>query len=294
MEEKNYTLNLRDLSSYESFIFPDSFKEYSEMAKFLLGRKSMFLLEDNLIEIHKDTPEVKELIDQGNIPIGAITSAFPNRFIREGVHFKNGGAEDEGVWGWFDLWGDYIITQNDELYDLFFTYKLRQTDLLELDNLLNFSLQNYSNNSANFMRFLRLTLRKHGGKLLQPEQTETINEWIAEQDKEAALNGLGDAKTKGRPKRERDDKITCLNQEQTALLIYCLRQTKIILKDEFLNNKEAGRAFSILTGYSADTIRQNLNKSEVARLATIKNIDTLNKALNDLLKFIDDQIKPEG
>lgn len=294
MEEKNYTLNLRDISIYENLIFPDSFKEYSEMAEFLLRTNRMFLLEDDLINNHKDEPEVKDLMEQGNMPIGAITQAFPNRFLREGIHSKKDGAENEGVWGWFDLWTEYEITPADTLYDLFFTYKLRQTDLLELDNLLSYSLHNNSGSNTDFIRFLRLTLRKHGDKLLQPEQTETINEWIAEQEKETTLSGTADAKTKGRPKRERDDKITCLNQEQTALLIYCLRETKIILKDEFLNNKEAGRAVSILTGYSADTIRQNLNKSEVARLATIKNIDTVTKALNDLLKFIEDRVKPEA
>ena len=68
MEESNYTINLRDLSIYESLIFPDSFKEYSEMAEFLLRRRSMFILEDNLIELHKDEPEVKDLMEVGNIP----------------------------------------------------------------------------------------------------------------------------------------------------------------------------------------------------------------------------------
>src|ERR1035437_4156370 len=108
MEESNYTINLRDLSIYESLIFPDSFKEYSEMAEFLLRRKSMFILEDSLIELHKDEPQVKDLMELGNIPIGAITAAFPNRFVREGIHPKIGGAEHEGVWGWIDLWSDYI------------------------------------------------------------------------------------------------------------------------------------------------------------------------------------------
>ncbi len=68
MEENKYSINLRDLSIYENLIFPDSFKEYSEMAEFLLRRKSMFILEDNLIELYKDEPEVKDLMELGNIP----------------------------------------------------------------------------------------------------------------------------------------------------------------------------------------------------------------------------------
>jgi hypothetical protein len=294
MEENNYSINLRDLSIYESLIFPDSFKEYSEMAEFLLRRKSMFMLEDNLIELHKDEPEVKDLMELGNIPIGAITAAFPNRFLREGMHPKIGGAEDEGVWGWLDLWSDYVISPQDELYDLFFTYKLKHTDILELDNILNYFFENYnSDNNTDFIRFLKLTLRKHGNRLVLPEQLETINEWIIEKEKEVALSGTVEPKTKVRIKRERDDKVTLLNQEQTALLIHCLRKTRVILIDEFLNNKEAGQAFSILTGYSADTLRQNLNKSETANIATIKNVEVVEKALKEVLKYIEKQVKPE-
>ncbi len=294
MGENNYSINLRDLSIYESLLFPDSFKEYSEMAEFLLRKKSMFILEDNLIELYREEPEVKDLMELGNIPIGAITAAFPNRFVREAIHPKTGGEEDEGVWGWMDLWSDYIITQHDELYDLFFTYKLRQTDLMELDNILIFFLENNSgDNKTQFIRFLKLTLRKHSKKLLQPEQIDTINEWITEQEKEPALSGTIEPKIKGRIKRERDDKVTLLNQEQTALLIYCLRKTKVILIDEFLNNKEAGVAFSILTGYSADTIRQNLSKTELHKTATAKNVEMVEKALKEVLKYIEKQVKPE-
>jgi len=292
MAERNYSINLNHLTTGEYLGFPNHFKEYGHAVLLMFKIKDDFIFEDRLIATIKDDPEVQHLIAGGMQPMEAIKTSFPDRFICMGTRKKK--ADDEYATAWFDLWADYEITPTDTLYDLFFTYKLRQTDLLELDNLLNYSVQNYSDNNTGFIRFLRLTLRKHGKKLLQPEQTETINEWIAEQEKETTLYGTADTKTKGKPKRERDDKITCLNQEQTALLIYCLRETKIILKDEFLNNKEAGRAFSMLTGYSADTIRQNLNKSEVARLATIKNIDTVTKALNDLLKFIEDKVKPEG
>ncbi len=107
------------------------------------------------------------------------------------------------------------------------------------------------------------------------------------------ISGTEKIKTKGKIKRERDDKATRLNQEQTALLIYCLRKTQVILKDEYLNNKEAGQAFSILTGYSADTLRQNLNKSEMARIASIKNVEAVAKVMKELQKFIEEEVKPE-
>ena len=294
MEENNFSINLRDLSIYESLIFPDSFEEYSEMAEFLLRRKSMFILEDNLIELYKDEPDVTDLMELGSIPIGAIRAAFPNRFLREGMHPKIGGTEEEGVWGWLDLWSDYVISPQEELYDVFFTYKLKHTDILQMDNILNYFFENFnSDNNIDFIRFLKLTLRKHSNRLLLPEQLETINEWITEKEKEVALSGTAEPKTKVRIKRERDDKVTLLNQEQTALLIHCLRKTRVILIDEFLNNKEAGQAFSILTGYSADTLRQNLNKSETANIATIKNVEVVENALKEVLKYIEKQVKPE-
>jgi hypothetical protein len=292
MKGRNYDINLNYLTAGEYFSFRDSFDEYRKAVLYMFNVKGYFIFEDDLIEKFKDDVEVLHLIAGGKQPIEAIKSAFPDKFISVGSRIKKG--QEGYTQAWFDLWDeDYIITPGNTLYDLFFTYHLRQADLLELDNLLNYFLDNYSDNRTDFMRFLQLTLRKHGKKLLQPEQTETINEWMIEQEKAPILYGTSDIKTKGKPKRERDDKITCLNQEQTALLIYCLRETKIIFPNEFLNNKEAGHAFSILTGYSADTIRQNLNKSEVARLATIKNIDAVTKALNDLLKFIENKVKPE-
>src|ERR1039457_2065291 len=119
---------------------------------------------------------------------------------KEGEEFKP---------AWFDLWKeDYIITPEHPSYNLFFTYKLRQTDILELDKFLNDFLENEADTKTDFIRFLKLTLRKHGKKLLQPEQIDTINEWITEQEKEPALSGTIEPKIKGRIKRERDDKVT--------------------------------------------------------------------------------------
>lgn len=292
-KEKKYSIDLNFLTAREYHKFPDSFKEYSYAALLLLRRKKVFLLEEDILTSHMDDAEIENLKDNRENPMNFIRAKFPYRFADAGRRLK---SEEGGEYAqaWFDLFSEYIILPQEIDYDLFFVYKLRHTDLLELDNFLNYTLGNYYNdNVADFIRFVKLVLRKHGKKLLQPEQTETINEWIAEKEKEVALSGTIDTKTKGKIKRERDDKVTLLNQEQTALLIHCLRKTKIILIDEFLNNKEAGQAFSILTGYSADTLRQNLNKSETANIATIKNVEVVEKALKEVLKYIEKQVKPE-
>ncbi len=292
MEKRSHGINLNHLTATEYLRFPTSFKEYSEAVLFMFKIKDDFLYEDDLIEEYRNEPEVENLIRDGKQAMDAIRNAFPDRFISAGSRRKKEGEEFKPAW--FDLWKeDYIITPEHPLYDLLFVYKLRQTDLLELDNTLNDFFENEKDNKTDFIRFLKLTLRKHSKKLLQPEQIDTINEWITEQEKEPALSGTIEPKIKGKIKRERDDKVTLLNQEQTALLIYCLRKTKVILIDEFLNNKEAGVAFSILTGYSADTIRQNLSKTELHKTATAKNVEMVEKALKEVLKYIEKQVKPE-
>jgi hypothetical protein len=293
MEDWNYSINLNDLTGVEYLLFPGSFDNFRRSVLLLLTIKEDYFFEDDLAERYKNDPVVQPLLTEGVQTMEALSHLLPNRFISAGNQVLN---EQTGVsaTAWFDLCENYIITPEDALYDLFFTYKLRQTDLLQLDDLLNHFSENYDSSSPlNFTRFLQLTLRKHGEKLLKVEYIQTINEWLAGKEKETTLHGTIEVRTKGKPKRERDDKVTILNQEQIALFIYCLRETKIVFPEEFLNNKEAGQAFSILTGYSADTIRQNLNKSEMARIATIKNIRAVIRALGDLQIFIDGKVMPE-
>ena len=290
MEKRIYGINLNRLTAGAYFQFPDSFKEYREAVLFMLKVKHDFFYEDYLIAAYNDDA-VKSDIRNGMSAMDAIRQSFPDRFISAGRRKKE--TEDFRP-AWFDLWNeDYVITPEHPSYDLFFVYQLRQTDILELDNLLSDFLENYDGNQTDFIRFLKLTMRKHSKKLLQTEQIETINEWLVDKEKEIALSGTEEQKGRSKIKRTRDDKVTLLNQEQTALLAYCLRETKIILNDEYLNNKETGHAFSILTGYSADTIRQNLKKTELVNTANIKNIEAVEKALKEIMKYIEKQIKPE-
>ncbi|MGQ0828782.1 MAG: hypothetical protein ACT4ON_10345, partial [Bacteroidota bacterium] len=98
-------------------------------------------------------------------------------------------------------------------------------------------------------------------------------------------------KRKGKLKRESGDNLTKLNQEQTALLYQYLQTGRFILKDEYLNNKLAGEAFSILTGYSPDALRQNFSKAELERIATKKNLTDLFNAITNLRILIDKDLK---
>lgn len=87
----------------------------------------------------------------------------------------------------------------------------------------------------------------------------------------------GNKKRRNNIIRESRDKLTSLSQEQTVLLMYYLQKERVLLKDEYLTDSEAGQAFEILTGYSQDTLRQNLGKFYL-----IQNHTNL-RALNDLL-----------
>ena len=291
MKDKEYCINLNHLTAGERFGYPDTFKEYSKAVVSLLSIKNDFLFEDDLIKEYKDDDDVQRHIKNGEKEMAAIVITFPDKFVGAGKRRRN-KDQKEFTPVWFDIWKDYDITPDDFHYDLFFTYRLRQTDLLEMDALLNHFLENYyEDNKTDFIRFLKLTLRKHCKKLLQTEQTETINEWIVEKEKEATLSGTPDAKIKGKIKRSRDDNVTKLNQEQTTLLIHYLKAGKIILKEEYLNDKEAGQAFSILTGYSADSLRQNLSEAEIKRISIKKNIDAVANALMSIQLLIPKEIK---
>jgi hypothetical protein len=42
--------------------------------------------------------------------------------------------------------------------------------------------------------------------------------------------------------------------------MYYLQKERVLLKDEYLKDSEAGEAFEVLTGYSHNTLRQSLSK----------------------------------
>ena len=100
-----------------------------------------------------------------------------------------------------------------------------------------------------------------------------------EDERKEGLNGTFEGKGNGKKrkiKRTANDNLTCLNQAQTALLIYYLQQERVFLKDELLKKTDAGAAFEILTGYSQETLRQELGKlKDHQNKINLKEIDNL-------------------
>jgi hypothetical protein len=90
-------------------------------------------------------------------------------------------------------------------------------------------------------------------------------------------------------KREAQDKLTCLSQEQTVLLIHYLQQGRVLLKDEYLSNMDAGKAFENLTGYSQNTLRQSLGKIEAHQNKT--NLKEVENVLTRIIIAIGKDLK---
>lgn len=124
---------------------------------------------------------------------------------------------------------------------------------------------------AIFFRYCRNYLHHRRDFLLLEQSPED------ERVEKNTLNGKAENQNKkDKIKREAQDKKTCLSQEQTALLIHYLKQERVLLNDEYLNNTDAGTAFEILTGYSQNTLRLNLGKYErFQNKINLKELDNL-------------------
>lgn len=141
-----------------------------------------------------------------------------------------------------------------------------------------------------FIRFCRNGLFNTRESLLLEQNPEDERE-------EEKLNGvLTDSngrlkQKKGNIRRQINDRVTKLSQEQSALLVHYLKQERVFLNDEYLSNTDAGIAFEILTGYSKNTIRTTLGKIELYQNKT--NLNELHSTLTRLLIAIEKDLKPK-
>lgn len=280
MNTDGYKLIINHLSFGEAVLNqsnPKAEEEYKQIAFLFLSKKGKNMFAEDLLKNYREGMTLERLFDQEG-----------NRFVQGANHKKDGKMQHT----WLDLSAMEEIKREDNFFDYFFACKLRHISLLEIDSFLDFHLDySFNDGKKDFFRFLNIVLRKYQNKMLSEDIVETAKEWIKMNETETELSSA-EARTKNKTKRERDDKKTQLNQEQTALLIYCLRKTSIILKDEDLNNKETGQAFSTLTGYSQESLRQSMTLTEIST-ASKKNVEKVKRALKDVLKLLEDKIEPE-
>ncbi|MDP2385646.1 MAG: hypothetical protein Q8M29_04695 [Bacteroidota bacterium] len=280
MKTDDYKLILNHLTHGEHIVNmknPEKLSEYEHSAFMFMARKGKYLFEEDILKNYREGMTLEKLFAQEK-----------GRFIQGANHKKDGKNQKT----WHDISAYEEIERKDDFFDYFFTCKLRHIGLLEIDSFLAFHLDySFDSNKKDYFRFLNITLRQYQDKILSSNIADTLKEWIADKEKETTLSGTTETKTKGKIKRTRDDSVTKLNQEQTALLISFLQTSKIILKEEYLKNNEAGQAFSILTGFSADSLRQNLSKKELNLISTKKNLAAVSNSIINLQLLIEKELK---
>jgi len=156
---QDFELFLHNISAGESMMFAQTYKEYKKEVAFLLAAAGKYYTEKQIRSRYHEPDKIsmeKILKDQA--------AQFEKYML---VDDEKGNR----VMAWFDIWDNYVITKKDKLHDLFFTYKLRQTDLLNLDDFLDYQLANHFNNDfEEFERFLHIVLRKYKKKLKEKSQ----------------------------------------------------------------------------------------------------------------------------
>jgi len=70
-----------------------------------------------------------------------------------------------------------------------------------------------------------------------------------------------------------------------------MQQNGIILKGSYLTYTQAGKAFNILTGYSANTLRQQLGMKGEIETAKFEDYKELHQVIIQLAKSIEEKTR---
>ena len=256
--------------------FKKEFEDYQQVVHLYLNKTGKHLFESDIVNRYREGVTLESLFEQN-----------PKRYIPGFMMVKDGIRQNT----WYDTWGIDEITREQPFFDYFFIIKLRHLSLLDIDEHLTFHLDySFKNNKQDYFRFLRLAMRQYEDKL-NPNIIHTVNEWIEASQSNALNEGVRadgkEKKIRGRMHREAGDKLTCLNQAQTALLITFMQKAGMILKDDYLNYTQAGNAFHLLTGYSPDTIRQQLGTKGAIEGVKFEDYRELHEAVTRLAALIE-------
>lgn len=263
--------------------FHKNFENYMQRAHLFLSHKGKYLFESDILSEYSE-----------GVTLETIFAQEPKRFIPGINHDKDGVRQKT----WYDIWGMDEIIRGDDFFDYFFICKLRHQSLIDIDDFLSFHLDySFGNDKPAYFRFLQLCLRQYS-EMLSSQVIDTVQEWIAsiqskrEGDQSESAENEKDEKIKGRMTREAGDHLTCLNLNQTALLIEYLQQSGIILKSGYLNFAQAGKAFHLLTGYSAHSLRIQLGaKGASETAAKYEDYKELHEAILRLASLIEPKTK---
>lgn len=283
---KYFELALPNLTCHEMLLKRDDAigykREYEDFVLAMLNHAECYQFESDILRKYA-----------GNTlqDIDAVMQEMP--WIKQvGIYLPNPSSEDHPEAIYFDTVMDLVIEKHHMFYDRFFAYLMKHTDLLKIDLCLTYQLEKYHDSDlASFSRFLHLVIRKFKGRIIPEETVLTIQEWIIEQSKETKSKDTevtNDQLRRGRISRRSGDNVTALSREQTILLIQYLKEFGIILKDEYLTDLETGKAFEILTGFSQNTIRQDLGKYYMFQ--NKDNLQKIQKVINGITSQIGKQL----
>jgi hypothetical protein len=269
----HFDLRLDRLWIGQQYLDPDNLQGYRELFVRFLDLSKLFIYSPELI-----------------LRFG--TDDFDKVFVRNHNIIRIGEPElqADGTYlqKYVDLGAPHTITRDDLFYDHFLCIKLSQIDLIKADICLEYHLlRNFGNDFVGFARFLRQCIRLHKDILLRAVAIPFVEDWISMKEKQLQQqhNTLQLVHSedpfrlpKGRPRRTANDKLTCLSQQQTGLLLHLLQQQRVVLRDEYLSDQDAGRAMELLTGFSQHTLRQCLpearKEQNKADLIVISNLLT--------------------
>lgn len=257
--------------------------DYKHTAMLWLNHQFKFLTASEIKAQYASDRDIKEILGQNK-----------ERFIPGAmIEVKEGKREQV----YYDIWAKENISNTDSFFPFFFSCRITHIDLLDIDHFLNSHLiHNFDSDKKKFFRFLELIIRRYK-YLLNEDITETIKEWQKLKESEPELSGANEAteeKVKGRMQRENGDKLTSLSLVQTALLIQFLQQNNIILKGSYLTFTQAGKAFNLLTGYSAHTLRQQLGTKGTLEGVKYEDYKELHEIITKLAKSIEEKIRKKG
>jgi hypothetical protein len=258
-DENSLELNTGWLIMGESAFGMEQAKKFKKTLELLFQVKGIYISELQLLELTK-LESVEEALRKHL------------QFVKVDVVDMDLDPEAKPEIAYVNLFTNYNVQPLDIYYPFFFACKLRNLDLFSLEAFLEYHLSKYyGGDLKELAKFLKILIKEFKGAYLKETYIEVIQEWIIDKEKQVLLNadnpnaidGISDSEwhRKGRRKREADDKMTCLNQEQTVLFINYLKQHRVVLNGDNLKHMDAGIAFSILTGYSKNTLRQNLSDS---------------------------------
>jgi len=257
--------------------------DYQKAILYFLWMKSQFYFEEDMLSKYPGQTLDYILFFNSNI-------------IQFGHEPRQSEVEDSTLLPvYYDLCTPLCVDPSDSFFSLFFAYKLGHCDIMTIDSFLDYQLKkNFDNDLLKFSRFLVLLVRKHKYKIINQDTARTAGEWFTLKEKLPSPNSADSSaniavKKKGVIRRMQNDNITTLSQEQTVLLFSMLQRSGVFLRDEYLTDADAGKAFDILTGYSQHTIRQKL--ARYTEFATSQNLQALKGIITQMTAIINESLK---